>query len=72
MKAPSRRKRAPIKEKGHRPRSAARSSSRARESLERALEEGLIETFPASDPVAAVQPLPARWHPERKRSERND
>jgi nicotinate phosphoribosyltransferase len=28
--------------------------------LERALEEGLQETFPASDPVAVTQPAPSR------------
>ena len=27
--------------------------------LEQALDEGLLETFPASDPVAIVQPSPA-------------
>jgi len=31
-----------------------------RERLERALEEGLRETFPASDPVAVTEPAPAR------------
>jgi hypothetical protein len=68
MTATSRRK-APIKEKDRKAHSAARSGSRARESLERALEEGLVETFPASDPVAVVQPLPWQW---RKRSEQNN
>jgi hypothetical protein len=71
MTVTSRRK-PPIKQKDRKPHSAARSSARARESLERALEEGLVETFPASDPVAAVQPLPRHWRSERKRSEQND
>jgi hypothetical protein len=71
MTVTSRRK-PPIKEKDRKPRSASRSSSRVRESLERALEEGLLETFPASDPVAAVQPLPWQWRSERKGSEQND
>jgi nicotinate phosphoribosyltransferase len=30
-----------------------------RKRLERALEEGLEETFPASDPVAVTEPAPA-------------
>jgi hypothetical protein len=70
MTATSRRK-GPIKQKDRKPRSAARSSDRIWETLERALEEGLVETFPASDPVAAVQPLPSQWDPDRKRSEQN-
>ena len=28
--------------------------------LEKALEEGLQETFPASDPVAVIEPAPTR------------
>jgi len=36
------------------------AASRERERLlEQALDEGLLETFPASDPVAIVQPSPA-------------
>jgi hypothetical protein len=70
MTATSRRK-APIRKKRHKAQSAARSIGRVREALERALEEGLLETFPASDPVAAVQPLPLHWHSERKKSEQN-
>ena len=31
-----------------------------KEKLERALEEGLEETFPASDPVNVTQPPPSR------------
>jgi hypothetical protein len=65
------RRKGPIKQKQHKPHSAARSSGRMRESLERALEEGLVETFPASDPVAAVQPRPSQWRSERKRSHNN-
>jgi hypothetical protein len=30
------------------------------EARERALEEGLLETFPASDPIAVLQPGPAQ------------
>lgn len=36
-------------EKGHKP---------SKEVLERELEEGLEETFPASDPVAVTEPAP--------------
>jgi hypothetical protein len=35
--------------------------------LERALEEGLQETFPASDPVNVTQPFPSRAHRREKR-----
>jgi len=41
-----------------------KSPGKAQESdrkvLERELEEGLEETFPASDPVAVTEPAPAR------------
>jgi len=33
--------------------------------LERSLEQGLEDTFPASDPVNVTQPAP--WHREKKR-----
>jgi hypothetical protein len=36
--------------------------------LERALEEGLEESFPASDPVNVIQPVPSKGHrPEKRR-----
>ena len=38
-------------------RGVANQESR-RERLERALEEGLVETFPASDAVAVTEPAP--------------
>jgi hypothetical protein len=62
------RRKGPNKQKDHKPHAAEHSSDRIRESLERALEEGLLETFPASDPVAAVQPLPSQWGSVRKKS----
>ena len=37
--------------------------------LEEALEEGLKETFPASDPVHVIQPPPSRADLHVKRSE---
>ena len=43
-----------------------RDSDEARKRrLERALEQGLEDTFPASDPVNVTQPAP--WHREKKR-----
>ena len=35
--------------------------------LERALEEGLEESFPASDPVNVIQPAPSNGHRTEKR-----
>jgi hypothetical protein len=45
---------------------AAREAEKAR--LEAALDEGLEETFPASDPVNVTQPPPSKadHHVERK------
>ena len=40
------------------PASKIKEAMQKRERLERALEEGLRETFPASDPVAVTQPAP--------------
>jgi hypothetical protein len=37
-----------------------------RQRLERALDEGLEQTFPASDPVALTQPAPTRPYNNRK------
>ncbi len=34
------------------------ANKRDKKQLERALEEGLEETFPASDPVAVTEPMP--------------
>jgi hypothetical protein len=38
-----------------------------KERLERALEEGLEGTFPASDPVAVTEPAPPDHRPVKKR-----
>jgi hypothetical protein len=38
-----------------------------KERLERALEEGLEGTFPASDPVAVTEPAPPDHRPAKKR-----
>jgi hypothetical protein len=40
-----------------------------KEKLERALEEGLEDTFPASDPVAITEPVPDR--PPAKKTKPN-
>ena len=34
--------------------------------LEQALEEGLMGTFPGSDPVSVVQPAPSKYYGRRK------
>ena len=34
--------------------------------LEQALEEGLLGTFPGSDPVSVVQPAPSKYDGRRK------
>jgi len=39
---------------------AAKKNKDRQRRLEKALEEGLQETFPASDPVAVVEPAPTR------------
>jgi len=38
-----------------------------KEKLERELEEGLKDTFPASDPVAVTEPAPPDHRPAKKR-----
>jgi hypothetical protein len=35
--------------------------------LEQALDEGLMETFPGSDPVSVVQPAPTRYDAHRQK-----
>jgi hypothetical protein len=45
------------------------SKSAEKRRLERALEEGLEETFPASDPVSVTQPAPSRADRHIKRSD---
>lgn len=45
-----------------------REAERLDRELHAKLETGLIDTFPASDPVSAAQPAPTKHdpHPERK------
>ncbi len=43
------------------------SDKRDKKTLERELEEGLEETFPASDPVAVTEPAPDRPVERRKK-----
>ena len=38
-----------------------------KKTLERELEEGLEETFPASDPVAVTEPAPGHDRPGKKK-----
>lgn len=39
------------------PRSSRKSNKPNKKQLERALEEGLQDTFPASDPIAVLEPV---------------
>jgi hypothetical protein len=50
----------PEKKKGH------EQEKEKKERLERALEEGLEESFPASDPVNVTQPPPSRQDKPKK------
>jgi hypothetical protein len=43
-----------------------RRRSERRQAQEQALEEGLLETFPGSDPVSVVQPAPSKYDGRRK------
>ena len=44
-----------------------RSEADERRDLEQALDEGLLGTFPGSDPVSIVQPSPSKYDARRKR-----
>jgi hypothetical protein len=44
-----------------------RSKASERRELEQALDEGLRETFPGSDPVSVVQPAPSKYDARLKR-----
>jgi hypothetical protein len=41
------------------------SPAASRRRLEKSLESGLEDTFPASDAISVVQPLPTPLHPRR-------
>jgi hypothetical protein len=43
-----------------------RKMSDRQRDLEQALEEGLMGTFPGSDPVSVVQPAPSKYDGRRK------
>jgi hypothetical protein len=43
------------------------SKANERRELEQALDEGLRETFPGSDPVSMVQPAPSKYDARLKR-----
>lgn len=47
---------------------AGKKADAEKRKLDEALDEGLEETFPASDPVSVTQPAPSKQHedPERK------
>jgi hypothetical protein len=44
-----------------------RGQASERRELEEALDEGLRETFPGSDPVSVVQPAPSKYDAHLKR-----
>jgi len=44
---------------GHRKKPSPHSDGSRKQKLEEALQEGLEETFPGSDPVSAIQPSPS-------------
>jgi hypothetical protein len=46
------------KPKSGTPKPASKSHKPSKEALERDLEEGLEDTFPASDPPAVIEPAP--------------
>jgi hypothetical protein len=49
-----------LNQRAKQPRRDTEGKISRRERLEKALEEGLEETFPASDAVAVVEPAPTR------------
>jgi hypothetical protein len=52
----------------------AREAVAADEEMHRKLEEGLVGSFPASDPASAVQPSPSKPHRDdqkRRKSQRH-
>jgi hypothetical protein len=59
-------RRAPMTRSGSTPKKAADSEKRR---LDSALEEGLEETFPASDPVNVTQPPPSKEDRKIKRKD---
>lgn len=51
----------------NKPKSARKGHKPDKETLERELEEGLKETFPASDPVAVTEPASDHDKNEKKK-----
>jgi hypothetical protein len=50
------------------PKDAKDAKDAEKRRLEEALEEGLEETFPGSDPVSVIQPAPSKGdHPARRK-----
>jgi len=46
-----------------------KSAAKEKRRLDDALEEGLEETFPGSDPVSVVQPAPSKFNHHVKRND---
>jgi hypothetical protein len=49
-----------------------RDAIAADQDMHRKLEEGLVDSFPASDPASAVQPSPSKPHPPAKPHRNSD
>jgi len=56
-----------LRSRAKRPKSKASNKEKKRQQLEKALEEGLKETFPASDAVAVTEPTPRGPRTKRDR-----
>lgn len=50
----------------------SRDAVTADQDMHRRLDEGLVDSFPASDPASAVQPSPAKPHRERPQKDRRN
>ncbi|MBN9600893.1 MAG: hypothetical protein J0G28_14635 [Afipia sp.] len=55
-----------MSDKNHDPKPGKKAEDDQRALKEEKLEEGLEESFPASDPVSVIQPHPARHDPGGK------
>ena len=55
-----------MSDKNHDPKPGKKAEDDQRALKEEKLEEGLEESFPASDPISVIQPHPARHDPAGK------
>jgi hypothetical protein len=49
----------------------ARDAIKADQDMHRRLDEGLVDSFPASDPASAVQPSPSKPHRGRDKERKH-